>query len=319
MKKILVLGGANGFLGKNLVDFYCQDPTNEVFATVYENLLEVNERCQYLRCDLTKRFDIKHLFESVKPEIVIHAAAYTTSSKDVMEAPFKHVTDNVCMNALVFEACHINKVKNCVFFSCSVPYQSKETPQKESDWKIQDELYPAYFGVGSMKVYSERLCEFYSRLGNTKFTVLRLSNVIGPGDKTDPNKVHVFGAQCLKVLNAMDSIEVWGDKNNQAKRDLIYVDDVIDMVDRTVKLQGIPYDLFNCGSGTARSIEEIIETIKKVAGKENLKLIWNNSKPSIPTTVILDCRKAKEKLGWEPRTLFVDAVEKALSYYKNNG
>ena len=55
-------------------------------------------------------------------------------------------------------------------------------------------MVPQYFGAGWTKVYIEKMCEFYSRIGDTKYTVMRHSNVFGPHDKFDLEKSHVFGA-----------------------------------------------------------------------------------------------------------------------------
>ena len=48
------------------------------------------------------------------------------------------------------------------------------------------------------------MCEFYSRLGKTKHTVIRHSNMYGPYDKYDLEKSHVFGATITKVMTSQD-------------------------------------------------------------------------------------------------------------------
>ena len=186
--------------------------------------------------------EVDELFKRTKPDIVLHAAAYTTGSKDVVEAPWKHVTTNTIINALVLEACNTHKVEHTVFFSCSVPYQSKDTPQKETDWNPGDEIPKSYFGVGNMKVFTERLCEFYSRLGG-KFTAIRNSNIYGPWDKTDFDKCHMLPAQIRKVCEATNTLEVWGD-GVSTKRDVLYVSDVVGLVDAVINNQKKNYELF---------------------------------------------------------------------------
>ena len=72
-------------------------------------------------------------------------------------------------------------------------------------------MYERYFGAGWMKVFVEKMCEFYSRLGMNKYTVIRHSNIYGPHDKFDLDKSHVFGATLNKVINAKDDkVTVWG-------------------------------------------------------------------------------------------------------------
>ena len=82
---------------------------------------------------------------------------------------------------------------------------------------------------GNTKVYVEKMCEFFSRLGKTKHTVLRHSNMYGPHDKYDLEKSHVFGATVTKVMNSTDGkVNVWG--TGEEKRDLLYVGDLVDFI-----------------------------------------------------------------------------------------
>ncbi|MCX6778609.1 MAG: NAD-dependent epimerase/dehydratase family protein [Candidatus Magasanikbacteria bacterium] len=312
--KILILGG-NGFIGSTFVDFFASNPECEVYATKHLNSNYCkNVKATYLQVDLRLKDDVQRLFDQARPDVVIHAAAVTTGSKDDIERPYLHVTDNTIINALVFEACHIFKVKHCIFFSCTVMYQSKDTSQSESDWKISDKLIDSYFGVANMKIYAERLCEFYSRLGETKYTAIRHSNVYGPRDKFDLDKCHVLPAMIRKVIEANGSLEVWGD--GTAKRDLIYIDDLINFVSLVIKNQTDAFELFNCGYGQAFSILDIINIIKNIVKKPELQLVFNNSKPNIPTTLILNCSKANETLNWYPITTLQIGIDKTVKYYK---
>jgi nucleoside-diphosphate-sugar epimerase len=89
------------------------------------------------------------------------------------------------------------------------------------------------------------------------------------------------------------------------------------MVEKTIDKQDTKYELFNCGAGRAYSIAELADYIMAVNDKF-LKLEYNTSKPNIPTVVILNCDKAKEKLGWEPKTNILEAFKKTSNWYKAN-
>jgi len=192
-------------------------------------------------------------------------------------------------------------------------YQPKNVPQKESDWSANDEIYGNYFGVGSTKVYLENMCDFYSRLGKTKFTAIRHSNVYGPHDKFDLDKCHVLPAFVNKIINSTKTLDVWGD--GSAKRDIVFIDDLIDMVDKIIEKQDSKYELYNCGAGKAYSIKELANIIMEVNNK-NLDIQYDLSKPNIPTVLILDCDKAKHELGWEPTTKVVDGIKRTSEWYK---
>ena len=45
---------------------------------------------------------------------------------------------------------------------------------------VTKKIYPKYFGVANTKIYIEKMCEFYSRISTTKFTIIRHSNIYGP-------------------------------------------------------------------------------------------------------------------------------------------
>jgi len=309
-KKILILG-SRGFIGTNLSNYFSKKEKYEVFDHNYSG---INKR--KLRADLTNKEDIEWLFNFVKPNIVLHYAAYTTNSKDVIEAPYLHATDNYTINANVLEASHRYGVEHFIYPSCSTMYASSEAPKKEEDWSM-DTIPSCYKHVAYMKVATERMMEAYANMGKGKYTVIRQSNVYGKWDKTELDKCHLFMAMVNKIVNAKDFIEVWGDSNNQAKRDLIYVDDVVRMVESVLINQKTPYEIFNCGQGIVYSVGEIIKLIS-IAANKDLKVIYNKDKPNIPTTTILNISKAHRVLGWVPITTLTDGIKKTLEWYGND-
>jgi GDP-L-fucose synthase len=153
-------------------------------------------------------------------------------------------------------------------------------------------------------------------LGRCKFTAIRHSNVYGPYDKFDLERSHVYGAMVNKVLNANGTVQVWG--TGKARRDLIYIDDLVSFVNAVLERQEKPYELFNCGSETAFSIESIIDCIMEVANKKNLVIVYDRTKQDIPTTVIVDCTKAHELLGWKRTHSLMDGTVKTINWVLQN-
>lgn len=315
MPKNLLILGAAGFIGENLVRFYKDKPEYKLRAIWHETYpSEVFNGIEYIQADLTHKPEIKRILKD--QQVVIQAAAVTTGAKDVIEKPYIHVTDNAVMNSLLLREAHeIETVKHFVFFSCTVMYQPKDMAQRETDWNAGEELFPAYYGVGNTKVYIEKMLKFYASLGRFKTTAIRHSNVYGPFDKFDLERSHVVGATVTKVLNSEGFIDVWG--TGRAKRDLIYIDDLMQFVDRVITRQSTPFELVNCGAGHALSIADIVNKISKAAGK-NVDLVFQADKPDIPTTVIVDCSKAKREFGWEPQTSFEEGIAKTIKWMKTN-
>lgn len=313
MKNLLICGG-EGFIGRNCLEFYEKNGQYNITSTYFsKQKYKPIDGVKYVKVDLRDENQVKEIVKG--QDIIIQAAATTTGSKDVVNNPYLHVTDNAVMNSWLFRESMLNNVGHLIFMSCTVMYQSKPTPQKESDWSSSDEIYENYFGVGNTKVYLENMCKFYSKLGNTKFTAIRHSNVYGPYDKYDLDKCHVVPAFVNKIINSEHTLDVWGD--GRASRDIVYIDDLVDMIDKVIENQKTKYELYNCGSGESFSIRELAETIMDVNNKK-LSIVYDSSKPNIPTVVVLDCTKANNELGWFVKTTINEGIMKTSKWYKEN-
>jgi nucleoside-diphosphate-sugar epimerase len=321
MTKILVCG-ADGFIGRNIVEYFHKQVDYDVFGTYHlserstkQNILKGDH---FLGVDLTRSDHVQQLFNRVQPDIVIQAAANSSGVKDILSNPAMHVTDTLVMNALVTRACYDYNVKHFIFLSCGVMYQPGDIPKKETDFNEHDEIYPAYFGGAWMKVYTEKACEFFSRLGRTKHTVIRHSNTYGPYDKFDPDHSHFFGANIRKIAEAHagDTITVWGN-GEETSRDLLYVSDVVSLINLALQKQETPFELVNAGSGKAYTVKEVVENMVSLSGKD-LKIVYDASQPVIPTKLALDSTKAKEIFGWEPIILLRAGILATLLWYERH-
>ncbi|MBI3551241.1 MAG: NAD-dependent epimerase/dehydratase family protein [Elusimicrobia bacterium] len=312
----LLLCGSTGFIGRNLLERFLQSEQYRILAPWHKTKppreLARHPRVKFFKADLTVPGAVDKAVKGA--DVVIQAAATTSGSKDIVTRPYHHVTDNAIMNSLIFRACREHAVERVVFFSCTVMYPSQEAPVKENDFSGQ--ITDKYFGVGWTKVYLEKMAEFYSRLRPTQYTVIRHSNIYGPHDKYDLEKSHVFGATVAKVMHAKDGkVVVWGDGTES--RDLLYVDDLVDFVESSLKIQNTPFELVNVGSGKAVSVDALVKKIITASGK-NLRVEYDKAKPSIPFKLAVDCSRAAKVFGWEPRTVLDEGIEKSLNWYRLN-
>ena len=139
------------------------------------------------------------------------------------------------------------------------------------------------------------MCKFYSELGETKFTALRQTNIIGKYDKIDLDKAHFFAAMIQKINNATESVEVWGDGTEE--KDLLSVGKLMELIELIIENQSSKFELLNVGSGKNMSIKEIVKKIIEASGKK-LDMVFDTSKPSRNIKLKLDVSKAKDGFNW---------------------
>ncbi len=319
--KMLVLG-ATGFVGRNMTEFFAAGGQYDVHAVRFTRPEYPSPQpspggrrgnITWHKADLRDAETVVKLVQGA--EVIVQAAATTSGSKDIVTRPFIHVTDNAVMNSLLFRAAFEAKVKHVIFFSCTVMYQSSEKALKESDFDANVPLHPRYFGVGNTKLYIEKMCEFYARIGETKFTAIRHSNIYGAHDKFDLERSHVFGATVTKVMTAKDKVTVWG--TGEEERDLLHADDLNRFVAWRLTEASEKYRLYNCGLGRAVTIKELGNKIVAASGTK-LSIEHDLSQPTIKTSLFLDCGLAERELDWKPQVGLDDGITRTIAWWKDN-
>ena len=92
MKTILICG-ATGFIGKNLLDFYSKKDYKIRATHFRREPVDGYPNVEWVRCDLRNPSEIKSVLEGV--DIVMQFAATTTGAKDIVSKPYIHVTDTL--------------------------------------------------------------------------------------------------------------------------------------------------------------------------------------------------------------------------------
>ena len=309
----VVVCGATGFIGRNIAERLAGRPELDVTAVRHLRHEYPCSGLTWVDADLTHAEDVATALQGA--DIVIQAAATTSGAGDIVGRPYIHVADNAVMNSHIFRTAYDLGVKHVVFFSCTVMYPSSDRALKEMDFT--GEIAPQYFGVGWTKVYLERMAAFYAGLGRTKYTVLRHSNIYGPHDKYDLARSHMFGATVTKVMTAADGkIVVWGE--GKEARDLLHVDDLVDCVELAMTRQEAPFALYNVGYGEAFQVRDVVRRIIAASGRD-LAIEYDTSKPTIPTSLFVDCGKVDAELGWTRRIAFDEGIRRTLAWYRSSG
>ena len=309
--KIVVLGGT-GFIGHNALASFASSPDYQVTGTYHEKPPFEIDGVDWIQCDLTNPNDVERVVSG--QQILIQAAATTSGVKDAITRPDYHVTDNAVMNSLIFRSAFRNNIEHVIFFSCTNMLQSSSSLQSEDDFDPRAPMYSKYFGVGWTKVYLEKMCEFFSMQGSTKFTAIRHSNVYGPWDKFGLENSHVFGATITKVLQSEGAIKIWG--KGEEKRDLLYVSDLVDLMEKVIKSQKVNFELLNAGGNSFISIKDLTLKIASLANRE-ITLEYEPSMPTVDFSVQLDNEKAEREYSWIPATSLDEGIARTINFWNS--
>ena len=312
MKKRIVVCGATGFIGRNLVEKLAADPGVELTAVRHRRPAYDLPGVRWIEADLTRDEGARAAVAGA--DVVIQAAATTSGAKDIVERPYIHATDNAVMNSLLLRACHEAKVGHFVFFSCSVMYQPSDQPVREADFDLSRPLFPSYIAAGWTKIYVERMCEMYAGFGRLRCTALRHSNVYGPHDKFDLERSHMLGATVTKAMTAPEggTLTVWG--AGEEARDLIYVGDLVRCVEMVIARQTAPFALYNVGFGKAVKVRDVVQQVIAATGRR-IGIAHDLSRPSIPFSLALDSSRIAAEIGWRPETPLDEGLARTIAYW----
>lgn len=311
MKKKVLITGASGFLGRNIFEYLSRREDLDVYGTYYTKGFYGMSSSKLSFVDLCEPEDALNVIKGF--DVVIHTAAITAGIGDAETNKHHYMIDNSQMNLNMFSAVYENLIPQMIFLSCTVAYPMDiGLYMKEEDLDLS-KVHPKY-KLAWIKIFGEKLCDFYVDFGRTKFTAIRHSNIYGPHDKFDLEKGHVFAATVKKVMDAPDGsfITVWG--NGKEQRDLLYVSDFVKFVERVIDKQDYEYDVFNVGFGYTIEVCDLAEKIIRESGKK-LEVRFDSSKSSAPS-VKIDIYKAKKKFGWFPQISLDDGIRKTMEWYK---
>ena len=155
------------------------------------------------------------------------------------------------------------------------------------------------------KLHAEQLLQQFNLRFPISVTILRISNVYGMGSKINDQQ----GVIPYSVKAALQNIEmcIWGD--GTAQKDYLYIADLIEVVE-TIIFRGVS-GLFNVCFGKSYSLNDIIQRVEHVTGKEiSVQYItapsWDND------LVAINGRKICNHLAWKPKIDIETGVEKLI-------
>lgn len=277
-KKNILITGANGFIGKAI---------QKRLLTAQYNIIEHDIENGDISSIILNYPNINHVF---------HLAALTYVPKS-WENTFDYYKTNVMGTINVLELCRKTDA-SLTFMSTYVYGVPEQILINENHTIAPNSPY------NHSKVLGENSCEFYNKTFSTNITVLRPFNIYGYGQSRDfliPTIIEQFLDKNVNTVTVMDF---------EAKRDYLYIDDLIDVMTKTIENKG--FNIYNVGSGTSKSVLEIILIVKQILKSskpfESKHIVRKNE----VSNMIADITKIQQELKWNPRFTIEDGLKKMI-------
>ncbi|OOZ36944.1 NAD-dependent epimerase/dehydratase family protein [Solemya velesiana gill symbiont] len=165
----------------------------------------------------------------------------------------------------------------------------------------------------SGKAIAESILSAYSNQTSSQVTILRPSNVYGPGQPVTPH----FGLipKILDCIYHEKEIQIWGD--GEITRDYLYIDDLADACDKALSQHPKPsslYNVYNVGSSHGYTINQVCKIAEDITEK-TCKKTYIVARIADVKHVVLDISLISDELCWQPVTDLVTGVSKTLEWF----
>jgi nucleoside-diphosphate-sugar epimerase len=303
MTKILITG-SNGFIGANLLYRLLElGEDTHILIRDGSNLWRIEKalsRCTKHVVDLTNAELIKEKINTIKPEIIYHCSTYGVSH--LQKDPQTMFKTNVIGSLNLFNAT-LGKdyVKHIVNIGTSLEYGQKTGVIMEEDCERPNTLY------GISKLSQTHLASYFAKNFDLPITTLRIFT--GYGKFEEPK--HLIGDIILGILTKKP-IKI---HTYSAKRDFIYIDDVIEALIKTADNAPIR-DIINIGTGREYSVKDIIEIASKFG---RIRII--NEPASDERTKgegHANTNKSKNLLNWTSAYSIDEGLRKTFEWFAQN-
>jgi UDP-glucose 4-epimerase len=304
----IVLTGGSGFIGKHTTNMLCRDKSNKVYNI--DRVLSGNPNLTQICGDIEDLY-LNQVFQTIKPDAIIHLAADHIISKDLIE-PEKYYFNNVANTLKILRAATYSKVKYFIFSSTSAVYESKvNAPFIETDLLNPSTVY------GKSKKMIEEILVDYEKAHGLKYVSLRYFNAAGSGYVATPPS-HLIPIICKRVKNK-ETVQVYG--QNYSTKDGTCIRDYTHVVDiASSHVSALNYlkekntsNVFNVGSGVGSSIFDVFKSFEYITNRKVEYEICENRAGDNPYS-IASIEKAKKILNWKPIYSLENIIEDAFKW-----
>lgn len=323
MKTILVAGGA-GYIGSHMVAL--------LVKRGYEVVVADNLRTGHWQSvkgvrrlyvgDLRDAAFLNRVFGENHIDGVINFAAFSLVGESVTD-PLKYYENNVEGAVSLLSAMRAHGVDKIVFSSTAATYgEPEKQPIEESDRTEPTNPY------GATKLAIENMLKWCDRAYGIHYVALRYFNAAGSdteagiGEDHDPES-HLIPLVMKTALGQRDHIGIYGEDyptpDGTCVRDYIHVKDLAQahLLALEYLARGGESDVFNLGSGNGYSVRQIIETARRITGRE-IRATTEPRRGGDPSVLIASNKKAAERLGWHPALGLDQIVSDAWAWHSSH-
>jgi len=315
MKKILITG-MTGFVGEYLAE-HLVNSSVEVHGTYYSEdsltrLGELRDKITSYQVDLTDKEQVEKLINDVRPDEVYNLAAQTSPSQSIKD-PSDTLMNNTLSELYLFEAIKnsTHKDTRILAISSSEIYGAIDA----SDLPIDEDtpLRPTTPYAVS-KITQDYLALQYFLAHKMQIIRVRPFNHTGP--RQQPNFVVPMFAKQIAEIEKGKQEPLMKVGNLDARKDFTDVRDVVKAYSLLME-KGVPGDVYNIGSGKSVKIQQILDSLISLSGKE---ITYERDdalyRPIDTPDIYCDYEKIKSLTGWEPQIPLEKTLKDTLDYFR---
>ena len=309
--RVLVCGGA-GYIGSNMTAMLAAEGHDPV---VFDNFSKGHRAAvagrQIVEGDLTDYDLLVRTLRDFEVEAVMHFAAFIEVGESVLE-PLKYYRNNTSNTQNLLSAMEATVVEKFVFSSTAAVYGMPErVPITEDVSKAPINPY------GESKLAVERMCHYQAQAGKLRYAALRYFNACGAGDGGERGEDHRPESHLIPLviqaaMGQRADIKIYGTDyptpDGTCIRDYIHVDDLCRAHLLALnRLEESPELVYNLGNGQGYSVREVIETVRRVSGRD-FKVVEADRRPGDPPVLTSDATRARTELGWKTEQGSLEAM-----------
>jgi len=304
MKTILVVGGA-GYIGSHMVQMLWE----EGYDTVVLDNLSTGHRDAVQHGDFVlghagDPITVTDVLINHRIDAVMHFAALSQVGASIAD-PASYYRNNVAATLNLLEGMRHHGVSKFVFSSTAAVYGQ---PQQRH---ITEQTPTAPINpYGHSKRMVEQILGSYDRAYGMRYIALRYFNAAGAdpkgrlGEHHDP-ETHLIPLVLQTAAGQRDAITIYGNDYPTADgtciRDYIHVQDLsrAHLLALEHLNSGADSEILNLGNGEGFSVNEVIDTARRVTGHRILS-VNGPRREGDPARLVANADRARRVLGWEP-------------------